>query len=368
MLKGRASELTGTSMKRGGATGMHRHHIAFFVPPAHGHINPTLRTVSDLIARGHRVTYATPERFAPTLRDIGAEVVTYEARAIREGYSNVEDVKKDISVAADDFRSVTQAHEFYLHNMPSVLVWDSSDVTGAFMSQELPSVPEVRLFPSFAYNDHVPASALVWNPPSNWMERCSRYLDALLPGHDIGAYMLRRVAGCNVAFFPRFFQYDANRFDDRFIFVGPSIAKRPFYGSWQPSQRAKRLVLISLGTALNVQVEFFRTCIRAMADLQLHVVMTVGKGVDIGMLDSIPSNVEVHSFVPHLDVLPYASVYVGHGGMNSTMEALYHGVPLLLTPQDERYLRSWRTTGWLPELDLRQRKCNPRTQQRVWRI
>ena len=47
----------------------------------------------------------------------------------------------------------------------------------------------------------------------------------------------------------------------------------------------------------------------------------------------IPDNVLVRPRVPQLDVLERADVFVTHGGMNSTMEALYYGVPLVVVPQ-----------------------------------
>lgn len=36
--------------------------------------------------------------------------------------------------------------------------------------------------------------------------------------------------------------------------------------------------------------------------------------------------------MPQLEVLQYAHVFVTHGGMNSSSEALYYGVPLVVIP------------------------------------
>ncbi|MDX6364284.1 MAG: hypothetical protein QOC85_3294, partial [Streptomyces sp.] len=41
-----------------------RAHIAMFSIAAHGHVNPSLDVVRELVARGHRVTYAIPPSFA----------------------------------------------------------------------------------------------------------------------------------------------------------------------------------------------------------------------------------------------------------------------------------------------------------------
>ncbi len=36
--------------------------------------------------------------------------------------------------------------------------------------------------------------------------------------------------------------------------------------------------------------------------------------------------------MPQLELLQYADVFVTHGGMNSSSEALYYGVPLVVIP------------------------------------
>jgi UDP:flavonoid glycosyltransferase YjiC (YdhE family) len=42
--------------------------------------------------------------------------------------------------------------------------------------------------------------------------------------------------------------------------------------------------------------------------------------------------VEVYQYLPHDEIMPSASVVVGHGGHSTTMRALAHGIPLLILP------------------------------------
>lgn len=51
------------------------------------------------------------------------------------------------------------------------------------------------------------------------------------------------------------------------------------------------------------------------------------------MLGPVPHNFLVSSYVPQLEILSRAHVFVTHGGMNSTMESLYYGVPMVAVPQ-----------------------------------
>jgi MGT family glycosyltransferase len=313
---------------------MEKRHIAFFIAPAHGHINPTLAIASGLAARGHRVTYAMPERFAPELRGIGADVITYNVPLIPEGFASEEErtkKEKDITVDIDELH---KCHGFFWNNRPDLIIYDYLDISGALFSKKMPDIPAIKCFPSFAHNESFPFSRGGWPADDDLIEKSKKEWDELLSTDGIGDYFYDHISSCNIVFIPRFFQYRNDTFDERFHFVGPSISERTFYGRWHQPRKHQNTVLISLGTVLNAQVDFFKGCISAFKNLDVHVVMSVGKGVDISLLEPIPSNFEVHSFVSHIDILPNANVYVGHGGMNSTMEALYFGVPLLLAPQD----------------------------------
>jgi len=79
----------------------------------------------------------------------------------------------------------------------------------------------------------------------------------------------------------------------------------------------------------------------ALDGLPARVVATTGPAIDPAEL-RIPAGIEVHRWVDHADVLPTASLVVGHGGHATTMAALAHGLPLLVVPveakSDQRYV------------------------------
>lgn len=47
--------------------------------PAHGHVNPTIGLVNELISKGDSITYIAGEEFRDKFENIGANFVGYEA-------------------------------------------------------------------------------------------------------------------------------------------------------------------------------------------------------------------------------------------------------------------------------------------------
>jgi MGT family glycosyltransferase len=110
------------------------------------------------------------------------------------------------------------------------------------------------------------------------------------------------------------------------------IGDREQVQSWISPHPELPLVYISLGSIFTDNPEFYRVCLEAFGDRRFQVAMTIG-GVDASGLGPLPPTVHVQPWLPQLAVLRQASAFITHAGMNSTMEALYYGVPLLTLPQ-----------------------------------
>jgi MGT family glycosyltransferase len=139
----------------------------------------------------------------------------------------------------------------------------------------------------------------------------------------------------SIVFIPRMFQPGSETFDERYVFVGPSIHPRHDANDFPLDKLSgKRPVLyISLGTVFNNQPEFYKMCFEAFGGQDWQVVLSRGRSVDPDALGPIPDNFLVCPYVPQLEVLPRTQVFVTHCGMNSTMESLYYGVPMVAIPQ-----------------------------------
>jgi UDP:flavonoid glycosyltransferase YjiC (YdhE family) len=92
------------------------------------------------------------------------------------------------------------------------------------------------------------------------------------------------------------------------------------------------LVLVSLSTTyFPGQPEALQSIVDTLAGLPVRVVVTTGPAIDPATL-RLPPNAEAHRYVPHDQLLPQASLVIGHGGHATTMRALAHDLPIVVVP------------------------------------
>ena len=65
---------------------------------------------------------------------------------------------------------------------------------------------------------------------------------------------------------------------------------------------------------------------------QMQVVLSVGRSIGPGDFGPIPSNVIVVSIAPQIELLKRAALCITHAGLNTTLEALAEGVPMVAIP------------------------------------
>ena len=103
-----------------------------------------------------------------------------------------------------------------------------------------------------------------------------------------------------------------------------------------PATPAEPTVLISLSTfAFRGLERTWQRLLDAVTTLPVRVIATTGPAVDVGRL-RVPDGVELHTWLPHAEVMPEVSLVVGHGGHATTMAALAHDLPLLVIPMDSK--------------------------------
>ncbi len=92
------------------------------------------------------------------------------------------------------------------------------------------------------------------------------------------------------------------------------------------------LVYASLGTLQNGSEDIFRIIAAACADLPVQLVISLGAGLDRERLGVLSGDPIVVKYAPQLELIKRASIVITHAGINTALESLAEGVPLVCIP------------------------------------
>jgi MGT family glycosyltransferase len=92
------------------------------------------------------------------------------------------------------------------------------------------------------------------------------------------------------------------------------------------------LIYASMGTLQNRLLGIFKSIAEACNDLDAQLVISLGGSATPESLGSLPGNPLVVGYAPQLELLQKASLTITHAGMNTTLESLNNGVPMVAIP------------------------------------
>ena len=317
---------------------MESRHVAFFLEQAYGHVIPTLGVASELMRRGHRVSYAVHAGLAGGITRCGARAVVFEpletrtrvcqqtARSDGTHHFSLEDAGlRDLLTELSLQRtrdSAAQLRKLYENDRPDLVVHDDClDTAGRTLALEW-GVARARFFP------HMLTKQLAADVPDD---------DQLV-----------------LVPLPKFFNEEA-QFHERFKILGfiPE-GRREFFEPWGSDATDEPTILVSPITGLLPQVEFCKLAIRAFQNQPWQVVLSLPSLDPVSALDpatipELPANFRINRRSSNLDILERACLFIGNGGVGGTLEALYSGVPALLIPFAEGL---YTVAGRIAELGL----------------
>ena len=93
------------------------------------------------------------------------------------------------------------------------------------------------------------------------------------------------------------------------------------------------LVYFTFGTVFNTDHVQLVTITRALGDLPVRALVTVGPRGDPSALGPTPPNVHVARYVPQTQILPHVALVVSHAGSGTFLASLGSGIPQLCIPQ-----------------------------------
>lgn len=320
----------------------------FLSLPLHGHTNPSLPLVRELVERGEEIVYFSSDAFSAKIEQTGARYRPYQNAFLRD-IRNLPERMEELSWLLMSTTSELLGHELdsFRAEQPDYLLHDSVAPWGQWVA-ELLDVPVITSITTFAFNRRV----LAFGMAHGVRPKSARLLLSKVR-HVIRALLLRRqlrrqygVRGpelmdlmsarsdLNVVYTSRAFQPCAETFDESYQFIGPSIAPRtePVDFPWE-QVRNPVVVYVSLGTLFNTDTAFYRNCFEAFGGEDYQVILSIGTNLSVESLGAAPPNFIVQTDVPQLEVLQRAAAFVTHGGMNSVSESLSFSVPVVVIPQ-----------------------------------
>jgi len=134
---------------------------------------------------------------------------------------------------------------------------------------------------------------------------------------------------------PKEFDFPNIPWPPQFHYAGPfhdGEGREPIAFPWE-KLTGEPLIYASMGTLVNGMEYVHRTILAAAKKIPgTQLVLSVGKNIDPKELEPIPPNAIVVRSAPQINLLKQASLCITHAGMNTALESLAQGVPMVAIP------------------------------------
>jgi MGT family glycosyltransferase len=341
-------------------------HIGFLSLHAKGHMFPASALALHLQQRGHRITVFTIADGAAFFEDYGLECVVV-GKEFPLGYTD--------RVFAELGKSKGQAGVLYtMKSFEDSITVQFAELPEAIRSRQVDAlVIDQFLMGGGAVGDYLQlpyvhtAMAMIFHaetrvPPVNLDWGPETHPLAMLRNafaYALGRRMLRplhrkinaqRVAWglatqarfpndvfaghSQIAQQPPSFEFPRRTLPANFHFVGPLHSRKSRAKTEFPRERldGRPIIYASLGTVQNGLEWIFRIILEACAGLDAQLVLSLGGNMDPAEFSGMRGNAVVVKFAPQLELLEQAALCITHAGLNTVLESLACGVPMVAIP------------------------------------
>jgi zeaxanthin glucosyltransferase len=342
-------------------------HIGFLPIHAKGHMYPASALALHLQQRGHRITVFTIADGAAFFQECGFECVVVGKEAFPLGYADrvfaeLGKLKGQAGVLYT-MKSFEDAITMHFAELPEAirsrqvdaLVIDQFHMGGGAVADYL-QLPYVHTAMAILFHveTRVPPPNLDWGPethPLAKLRNAFAYAVArrfLRPLHrKINAqrvawglapqdqYPNDVFAGHpQIAQQPPSFEFPRRTLPANFHFVGPLHSRKSRATTDFPRERldGRPIIYASLGTLQNGLEWIFRVILEACAGLDAQLVLSLGGNLDPAEFSGVRGDAVVVKFAPQLELLEQAALCITHAGLNTVLESLACGVPMVAIP------------------------------------
>lgn len=358
-------------------------HFLFVMWEGGGTVAPELGVARKLMGRGHRVTVLGDDSLRPEIESSGATFAGYEHAPNRLTKAPEHDVLRDWE-ESDPMEVIFRVIDRIMcgpalgvaKDVLAVHEKDAVDCVagcafrlGATMAAERAGIPGVVLFPNLDFRPadgrpgFGPGFHPMEGPEGEARDREVWAMNRALFGRGQPALdRARRELGLDptthlwdeydradrvLLLTSRHFEYPYP-LPPNTVFAGP-VLDDPLWAdrdaAFLPGD-SRPLVLVSLGSSFQNQLDQYRRIVEAFRGLPAAAVVTLGGVFDPAEL-APPQNVRVVRSAPHGPLLERASVVVSHCGHGSVMKSLAAGVPMLCLPISREQPENAAHVEWL---------------------
>jgi zeaxanthin glucosyltransferase len=341
-------------------------HFGIVFPAASGHINPVLPLGIELQKRGHQVTCFSTIDAASKVAAAGLQQETIGLEQFPAGRA------AQLSSQLGELQGIA-ALRFTIdifHQSTEVRLKELPDRLRALGVEVLIYDQQLREGPTIAAHLNIPivtfAASLISNPeptiPPFFSDRAYQHsfwhnLQNQL-GVALFSYLTRPIAQlidqareewhlspvqnsteyhyhssiAQISQQPAEFEYPRPSLPKYCYFTGPfhsSESRQPVAFPWKKLD-GRPLIYASLGTLQNQSISIFSTIAEACQDSPYQLVIALGR--DDAEIPELPGNPVVVPFAPQLELLAQASLVITHAGLNTTLECLAKGIPMIAIP------------------------------------
>jgi zeaxanthin glucosyltransferase len=346
--------------------------IGFISMPLTGHLNPMTALARKLQSRGHQIVFIGVPDAAPTVRAAGLNFVSWCEEEFPAGScaSALAPVAKlhgpaatrwTIAGAGRAFFQAASRHlprtlvetgvqalvldtiHMYLEvvpmslGMPYAHVWAilNIDFSGATPPSVVPGLYEdtpagrARNLEALKKSDNA-LFGLVQPLAEEYAERAGLTLDWSDPAATVS-----RHAAAIVSQTPKEFDLPGIPWPPQFLYGGPffdDAGREPISFPWEKLD-SRPLIYASLGTLVNGMASIYQAILAAVGRMpETQVVLAKGNNIELSDLGPIPRNVTVVDKAPQLELLKRSVLSITHAGLNTALESLANGVPMVAIP------------------------------------